>query len=156
MSEEKKLKTLDEILTEWKNDTEPFDEMDPAKLQEKVVKLGSLHSKYTRYYAEYRVQHKKDEAVMFKLRKIKWLYYNGKLSEEELKKYELEPFQFVLKSDINIYMDADKDMIAHNKTLEYQKAVLDTCEKIIKEINAMGYQYTSLMKYIMWTQGSGV
>lgn len=149
-------KNLNDILDEWEKDNLPFDESDPAQVQARVIKLGSLHAKYTRYYAEHKDALRQEEVLLAKTRKIKWLYYNGKLSEEELKKYGLEPFQFVLKSDINIYMDSDKDVSTQKKVVEYHNLVADTCEKIIKDINNRTYQLNTLIKYIMWTNGAGI
>ena len=51
-----------------------------------------------------------------------WEYYTGKLSEEDLEKLKLEPFPFTLKSDINIYLESDKDIIKALKEKDFASA----------------------------------
>jgi hypothetical protein len=54
---------------------------------------------------------KKSHFNYLRMRKVKIDYYGGRLSKDELAEHGWEPFQFVLKSDVNAYLEADEDLI---------------------------------------------
>ena len=45
----------------------------------------------------------------------------------------------VLKSDLNMYLDSDKDVIKHMYKIEYQKEKIDFLESVIRTINNRGF-----------------
>lgn len=97
---------LDDVLTMWAKDSE-IDRTEPGKA---LLEIPKLHSKYLNILSSHRVAAKDAEFKFFRMKKIKWEYYTGKLDDDELKKYGWEPFQFVLKADITTYMEADEDL----------------------------------------------
>jgi hypothetical protein len=81
------------------------------------------------------------------LRKIKWEYYNGKMSQEELDKRGWEPFRFVLKTDISTYMDADPDMVKLQQKKSYHEETVAVCASIMKELGNRTYQLRDHMTH---------
>ena len=70
-----------------------------------------------------------------------------KMSKEELDEYGWEPFQFVLKTDLSTYMEADKDLI---KLLE-KKVYHDECVSVIESImNELKQRTWQLRDFISW------
>lgn len=142
------MEELDKILELWKKDS-IVDQTEPGK---ELLNIPKLHSKYVNLLVEHNIKAKNAEHAYKKIKKIKWEYYTGKLSEEELQKYNLEPFPFTLKSDVSIYLESDSDIIKSLKT----KAVCDECvralEEILKELKSRTFQ---LRDYIAWERFIG-
>ena len=62
------------------------------------------------------------------------------MSEEDLKGRGWEPNPLrILKSDLGVYIDSDKDIITHNMKIAYQKEKIDFLESVIKTINIRGF-----------------
>jgi Recombination, repair and ssDNA binding protein UvsY len=139
---------LEKILKLWEKDS-IVDQTEPGK---ELLNIPKLHSKYVNLLVEYNLKAKDYEFAYKRIKKIKWEYYTGKLSEEELEKFKLEPFPFTLKSDISIYLESDKDII---KALK-EKAQYDECvrvlEDILKELKSRTFQ---LRDYIAWERFIG-
>ena len=58
------------------------------------------------------------ETDLTKLRHRKWLYYTGKMSQEELDDLGWDSFDLtVLKTDIDRFINADDDVIFYNTKL---------------------------------------
>jgi len=128
---------LDDIQSMWQNDSK----IDRTELGDESLRIPQLHSKYYNLYIEERVALKKYESVYKKLYKIKFEYYNGTISEEDLKVNGWEPFQLrILKSDTNIYMQADEELNDLEQRIELQKSKVEFVESIIKNLPARGYQ----------------
>ena len=89
------------------------------------------------------------------LRKFKWLYYTGKLSEEELKNYDLEPFQLnILKADIDKFMDSDEDIVTTSNRISYQKNKVDYLDSTIKMISNRQWLIRNAVDWIKFTNGA--
>ena len=127
---------LDQLFELWKVDSE----IDRTELGEASTTIPKLHYKYYKLYAQERLTLKKLDAEYKALYKCKWEYYQGNLSDEELKENEWEPFPLkVLKSDLGTYIDSDKDIINHMYKVEYQKEKIDFLESVIRTINNRGF-----------------
>ncbi len=127
---------LDELFELWKKDSG----IDRTELGEESANIPKLHYKYYKHYAQERLTLKKLEAEYKSLYKDKWEYYQGNLPDEDLKERGWDPFQLkVLKSDLNTYIDSDKDIINHMYKIEYQKEKIDFLESVIRTINNRGF-----------------
>ena len=83
--------------------------------------------------------------VEFKvLKKDRWLYYTGKLGEEDLKKHDWEPFPLnILKTDIDKFLQSDSDIhrieakiILHKfNTFFVRQKIMDSIFNILYPIN---------------------
>jgi Recombination, repair and ssDNA binding protein UvsY len=139
---------LEKILELWKKDS-IIDQTEPSR---ELLNIPKLHSKYVQLLVEYNLKAKESDFAYKKIKKIKWEYYTGKLSQEELDHYGWEPFPFTLKSDISLYLESDSDII---KTLRL-KAKHDECvrvvEEILKELKSRTFQ---LRDFIAWERFIG-
>tara|TARA_R100000008_G_scaffold84843_1_gene73271 strand:- start:2798 stop:3232 length:435 start_codon:yes stop_codon:yes gene_type:complete len=128
---------LDSLFELWKVDSE----IDRSELGEASTTIPKLHYKYYKLYSQERLTLRKLEAEYKVLFKDKWEYYQGNMSEEDLKEREWEPFPLkVLKTDIDKYIDSDTDIVKHNYKIEYQKEKIDFLESVIRSINNRGFQ----------------
>lgn len=141
---------LEDIVTEWENDCK----IDRTELAEESLKIAQLHSKYYKLFLSERTQLKKWQAEYKQLYKLKFEYYNGTISDEDLQAYDWEPFALkVLKNDLNVYLEADDDLIRSQSKISLQEDKVQFIENIIKSLTARGYNIKSAIEWIKWSQG---
>ena len=103
--------TLDQMMEEWRLDAT----VDPTELGIASLKIPELHSKYLKIYFDERRKLKALEFQSKDLSLKKYEYYNGKLSQEELDELNWEPFvKRLMKNEVDMYLDSDKDIIHNN------------------------------------------
>ena len=137
------MKQIDDLLEMWRQDCD-IDKTEPDR---EILNIPKLHSKYLNILSRHRLLSKESEFKYNKMKKLKWEYYTGKLDDDILKKYGWEPFPYILKSDINTYLESDEDL---NKTIANKvlhDEVVDLCTLILKELNGRTFQ---LRDYISW------
>ncbi len=134
---------INELMDAWDKDS-VVDKTEPGK---EILRIPVLHSKYVKQHSMHSLAVKQAAFEYSHMRKIKWEYYNGKLDESELKKYGWEPFRFLVKQDIQIYLDADSDLqkLLARKALSEQS--VDFCASVLKEINSRTYQIRSFIEW---------
>lgn len=141
---------LDEVLAEWKKDSE-IDRTEPGR---EMLNIPKLHSKYLNILSHYRQLMRGNEFKYAEMKKLKWEYYTGKMSKEQLDVYGWEPFAFVLKSDVSTYIEGDKDL---NKLLASRlmyEEIVKVCESIMKELQSRTYQLKAFIDYERFIQGA--
>lgn len=110
--------------------------IDGTELGDESTRIPQLHGKYINIYHDESLVLRKLEADYKTLRKQKWEYYNGKMSQEELTRLGWEPFGHrILRQDMDIYMESDEDMIRIVSKIEMQRAKVDYLDSVIKGIN---------------------
>jgi hypothetical protein len=87
------------------------------------------------------------------MRKLKWMYYNGKLSGDELEKYGWEQFPFTLKQDITVYMDGDDDLCKLQAKKAYHEECSSFCINVMKELNNRTWQLKEFMGWERFING---
>jgi hypothetical protein len=142
--------TLDEIIEEWKNDSI----LDHTKLGAESLNIPVLHSKYMKIYYEERRRLKAFEFQNKDMYLAKHEYYTGKMSEEELKERGWEPFEkILLKTEAEMYMQSDKDIIQTNIKIVNQKEKMSLLEEIVKNLNQRNFQIKNAIDYMKLTGG---
>ena len=100
--------SIDELFELWKKDSE----IDRSELGEASIAIPQLHYKYYKIFAQERLKLRKLQAEYKVLYKDMWEYFQGNMSEEDLKGRGWEPNPLrILKSDLATYIDSDKDII---------------------------------------------
>jgi len=142
--------SLEKIIEMWEKDS-VIDETEPGK---EIIRIPVLHSKYVQLLTAHSLASKQAVMEYSRLKKIKYEYYNGKMDADELKRYGWEPFKFLLKSDLNIYLDADRDLakLLAKKTM-HEEAV-SFCNSVIKELTSRTYQLRAYMDWEKFIQGA--
>jgi hypothetical protein len=137
------MENLEQILKYWDTDSN-MDQTEPSK---ELLKIPVLHSKYLNILTKHKIASKKAHFDYLRMRKIKWEYFTGKMSKEELDEYGWEPFQFALKSDINTYLEADGDLIKLLEKKVYHEEAISVVESIMSELKQRTWQ---LRDFISW------
>jgi len=139
---------IEEVLKMWKEDSI----IDNLKLDDTTIRMARVHSKYLELITIAKMRRKKKDLDYKTLLKDKWLYYNGKLSKEEIDiyKWEYDPFGGLnkpLKGDMNYYYDADTDIQKAQAALEYDKVLIETLEEIM---NTIRWRHQNIGNIIKW------
>ena len=137
------MENLEQILKYWETDSQ-MDQTEPSK---ELLKIPLLHSKYLNILTKHKIASKKAHFDYLRMRKIKWEYFTGKMSKEELDEYGWEPFQFALKSDINTYLEADGDLIKLLEKKVYHEEAISVIESVMAELKQRTGQ---LRDFISW------
>lgn len=144
------MENLEQILSNWEKDAN-IDETEPSR---EIIRVPILHSKYLTNLTKHRIAVKKLTFDLYRMRKIKWEYYSGKMSEEDLQEHGWEPFRYTLKSDISTYLEADSDIIKIQEKKAYHEEVVEVCVAIIKELANRTWQLREHMTHERFIQGA--
>lgn len=142
---------LDQIISMWEKDSN-VDSTEPSK---EILKIPTLHSKYAKILSAHSLSSKQCHIEFARMKKLKYEYYNGKLDADELKKLGWEPFRFLLKSDINLYLDADADLVKITAKIALHEEAMSFCSSVLKELNSRTYQLRAFMDWEKFIQGVG-
>ena len=141
---------LEEIMKQWEKDSD-VDSTEPGK---EIIRIPLLHNKYNKYLSLHNLSAKKAAIEYDRIKKLKWMYFTGKLDQEELDKLGWEPFRFTLKSDINVYLDGDDDLNKLKRKKSYHEEAAKFCENVMKELQSRTYQLKAYMDWERFIQGS--
>lgn len=110
--------------------------IDETRLDEESLKTPQLHNKYLMLLLRLKNRKDKLERELKSLQKDKWLYYTGKMSEEDLKKFGWEQFELnVLRTDVDRIMDADSDLLEIEGKYKEICRIVDYVENLVKVIS---------------------
>ena len=88
------------------------------------------------------------------LTKDKWLYYSGKMSEEQLTTLGWEAFELsLLRTDLDRFIDSDKDVIILQNKYILQKEKVNYLESVVKLIANKIWNIRAALDWIKFTQG---
>ncbi len=142
---------LNEIQTMWAEDCK----VDQTNLGRSAARVPELHAKYLNMLSSVRLQFRKAEADYLRLRKLKYRYYRGELTTEELAELGWEQYlnNRPLKNEMDEVMTTDDDIIQSMDKLEYIKTVLFQLEQILKSINSRTWDVKSAIEWYKFTNG---
>jgi len=142
------MENLEQVLKNWEVDAE-MDQTEPGK---ELLKIPKLHNKYLSILTKHKIASKKAHFDYLRMRKIKIEYYSGRMDQEELDSRGWQPFQFVLKSDINAYLEGDDDLIKMLEKKVYHEETVSVLESIMSELKSRTFQ---LRDFIQWERFIG-
>lgn len=142
---------LSEIQEEWSKDCV----IDETNLGRESTKVPTLHSKYLSFLSKVKLSLRKAESEYFNTRRLKYRYYRGEMSREELSTLEWEQFQGnkPLKNEMDEFLQCDKDLIELLDKIEYFKTVIFTLEQILRSINSRTWDIKTAVEWHKFTNG---
>ena len=139
---------LENIHKMWKEDSKITRRLDEAS-----EATPALHAKYLEIIGHLKMQRRKAENAQKILLKQKWLYYNGKMSQEEIAElgWDFDPFQGlkVLKGEMEYYYEADIDIQKSEDKIQYIKTCIETVHEIIENVK---WRHQTIGNMIKWRQ----
>jgi hypothetical protein len=128
--------------------------IDSSELDTESLRIPQLHNKYLNHLMDVRMLLKRYQIQYDEMRRVKWEYYTGKMSREELQQRGWEPFQYrILKNDIDIYMSSDSDLSQLRAKIEMQNEICDYIESLIKGIMNRHWQIRSAIDFLKFKNG---
>jgi len=142
--------TFDELKTMIKEDLK----IDETALDRESANTPQLHNKYLTFFMDEKLRLKKLENEQAVLRRNKWLYYTGRMSQEELTNLGWEPFELnVLKTEADDLITSDSDWIKLDERVAFQSEKVNYLENIVKIINNRQWQIRAMIDWYKFTQG---
>ena len=133
----------------WKKDSQ----IEQYNLDETSRNTPQLHAKYLELLSIAKLQMKKAEHTQKSLLHKKWLYYNGKMSQEEIVElgWSFDPFNGlkVLKGEMEYYYNSDIDIQKSEEKLTYYKTLIETLTEIVTNLN---WRHQTVGNMIKWRQ----
>ena len=144
---------IEDVLDMWKTDSE----IDELKLDEASQQSARLHAKYLEMLSVTRLQLKRKEAEFRVLLKDKFLWYNGKMSKDEMDArgwdyYPLNGLK-VLKGDMDRFYDSDSDIQNAQMKIDYLKELVSTLEEIMGNIRFRSNNIKNMIEWRKFTSG---
>lgn len=140
---------LDQINAMWQKDCR----IDALAIDEASRQTPELHAKYLQILSEFKLKLKQAEFKQKELMKYKWLWYNGKLSQEEIERLGWVPDPFdglkILKGEMEHYVEADPELVESEAKIEYLKTCIDTTKEIVENLK---WRHQTIGNMIRWKQ----
>jgi len=138
---------MEEILKMWAKDAE----IDDLRLDESSKKTASLHAKYLELLSITKLQLKRKDMEFKVLLKNKFLWYNGKLSKDQIDElgweYDALNGLKILKGEMDYYYDSDPHIQEMQAKIDYLKTLIETLEEIINNIR---WRHSTIKNMIDW------
>lgn len=142
---------IEEILDLWKEDST----IDRTELGDESLKIPKLHHKYYQIFIQEKLILRSYDSDMKKLKLDKYEFFTqGHTEETRDKGWELPARGMILKADIPMYMEADKELIKLSLKIGLQQEKIELLESIIKSLNNRGYNIKSAIDWQKFTMGA--
>jgi len=142
---------LTEIQEQWQEDAR----IDQTNLGNESVRVPLLHAKYLTVLSTSKLQLRKAESNYYNTRRLKYRYYRGEMSRDELEQEGWSQFQGnkPLKNEMEEFLQCDADLLSLQDKTEYFKTVVYTLEQIIRSINSRTWDIKSAVEWTKFTNG---
>lgn len=141
---------FENIFDEWKRDSE----IDQTDLGNESLKIPKLHHKYYMMLLSERSSLRKLESQMKQLKLSKYEFYSQGHTEETKKLgWELPPRGIILKADIPMYIEADRDIIDLSLKIGIQGEKVEFLDSIIKSLQTRNFLIKNAIDFLRWTNG---
>jgi len=142
---------LEQIHDEWAKDSD----IDKTELGEESLKIPKLHNKYFQIFSKERLLLRKYEADLKKLKLEKYEFYTqGPSKETKDRDWELPAKGIILKQEMPMYLEADKDIIELSLKIGYQQEKVEFLDSIIRSLTNRGFQIKAAIDWYKFTMGA--
>ena len=141
---------LDELKVMIKKDLD----IDQTALDAESSRTPQIHNKYLVMFMDEKLKLKRMNNELSVLRRNKWLYYTGRMSQEELTQFGWEPFQLnILKTEADDMIESDTDYIKASEKVNFQEEKVNYLESVIKIVQNRQWQIRAMIDWLKFTQG---
>lgn len=143
---------IDEVNEQWENDCK----IDRNHLTEEALKTPNLHQKYLDILMQAKMKIMKYSSEYQQLRHVKFKYYRGELTKQELIDRGWEQYQGLkpLKSDMDEFLSSDADLVKLKMRIEYCESLVYQLESILKMISGRDWQIRNSIEHLKFVSGS--
>ena len=142
---------LSDLQDSWKDDCK----IDEMNLGRESARTPNLHAKYLNYLSSTRLNLRKAESDYLNCRRMKYKYYRGEMTKQELENEGWEQWQGnkPLKNEMDEFLTVDSDLILLQDKVEYFKTVLYQLEQIIRSLNSRTWDIKNAIEWNKFTNG---
>ena len=142
---------LEELYALWDLDSD----IDTTDLGNESIKIPKLHNKYYKAYITEKILLRKYESEMKSLKLAKYEFYTqGPSAETKELGWSIPSRGMILKQEIPMYMEGDKEIIALSLKIGLQQEKVELLESIIKSLVNRGFQIKSAIDWHKFTMGA--
>lgn len=142
---------LEDIYAEWDKDSK----IDTTELGHESIRIPELHNKYFKIYTSEKLLLRKHEAEMKALKLEKYEFYTqGPTRETQEKGWVLPSRGMILKQEMPMYMEGDRELIDMSLKIGYQQEKVELLESIIKSLTNRGFQIKAAIDWHRFTMGA--
>ena len=143
-----KLSDLQEM---WADDCK----INETNLGHESARTPLLHSKYLNFLSSTRLNLRKAESEYLILRRKKYKYYRGEMTQLELSDEGWTQWQGnkPLKNEMDEFLQVDADLILLQDKVEYFKTVMYQLEQIIRSLNSRTWDIKNSIVWSKFTNG---
>jgi len=129
-------------------------EFDETELDKESLRIPQLHNKYLVFLTDEKIMLEKYQQELRVLVRKKWLYYTGKMSEEELTQNDWEPFNLnILKSDVDKFIESDTEILRSRTIVRMQEEKINYLDSVVKSINGRQWNIRAAIDWMKFTHG---
>jgi hypothetical protein len=129
--------------------------IDDLNLDLESLKSPQLHSKYLNLLHDESLSLHKATIEQKELRRLKWEYYLGKMDQETLDEKGWQPFGLkILRTDIDVYLESDKDLLRMEARIHYLKEKVKYIESVLQSIGRRGWDIKSVIEWKKFMSGA--
>ena len=142
---------LSELQEMWAEDCK----INEMNLGQESVRTPILHSKYINLLSSTKLNLRKAESDYLNMRRKKYKYYRGEMTQQELDDEEWEQWQGnkPLKNEMDEFLQVDSDLVKLSDKVEYFKTVLYQLEQIIRSLNSRTWDIKNCIEWNKFTNG---
>lgn len=142
---------LDELRAMVKKDLT----VDPTELDIASLLVPQLHSKYLNLLMDEKLVLRKLKLDLSALKRDKWEYYSGRMSEERLAELGWEPFHLkILRQDLDKYLESDTDLATILTKLAFCEEKVEFLTGVIKAVGNLHWNIRSAIEWKKFTHGA--
>ena len=141
---------LEAIYEEWNKDSE----IDKTELGDESIRIPKLHHKYFQMYTGEKMLLRKYESELKQLKLDKYEFYTMGPNEDTPEHWRLPARGMILKTDLPLYMEGDKDIIDLSLKIGLQQEKVELLESIIKSLSNRGFQIKAAIDWFKFTMGA--
>lgn len=144
--------TLNALLQQWEADAV----IDRENLDAAALDAPKLHSKYLNILTQAQLSRAKTQAELNLLTGVRFRYYRGELSKDELEEYGWKQWQGVkpLRVEMDQMLEADPVLDKVRLRLAYLQALYDAVQSIMTQIKARDWQVRNAISWRQFIAGN--
>jgi len=142
---------LAELQEEWAKDCR----IDETNLGSESARTPKLHAKYLNLLTNSKLNARRAESEYLRLRRTKWRYYRGEMTQMELDEMNWPQWQGIkpMKNEMDEFLLTDADLIQLQDKLEYLKTIQYQLESILKSISSRTWDIKGSIEWTKFTNG---
>ena len=142
---------LTELQETWAADCK----IDETNLGRESARTPNLHAKYLNLLTTARLNARRAESEYLRMRRIKYKYFRGELTQTELDELNWPQYQGIkpLKNEMDEFILTDSDLIQLQDKVEYLKTILYQLEMILKNIGSRTWDIKNTIEWTKFTNG---